>query len=63
MTFHTEARVCRRCKTLRKAEELNIEGMIHHRCPIECKDRKSCERRKRKSKNETNQTAKTSSRD
>lgn len=41
-------KVCGRCGSIQKEEELNTEGRIHHGRPVECKDRKACERRKRK---------------
>jgi hypothetical protein len=40
--------LCARCNSLRAEKEINVEGHIHFRQPYECKDRKECERRKRK---------------
>lgn len=42
--------ICNRCEQLRPKGELNVEGSIHHGTPLECLDRKACERRKRKDK-------------
>lgn len=39
---------CRRCGTPMNTTDLNVEGTVHHNVPLECLDRKACERRKRK---------------
>lgn len=39
---------CLRCKRLRRTDQINVEARIHHSQPIECLDRKDCERAKRK---------------
>lgn len=41
---------CTRCGFLMDDDELNVEGYIHHHCSLQCKDRKACQRRKRKAK-------------
>lgn len=39
---------CGRCGRRMPVAELNMEGSIHHGRPVECLDRKACERARRK---------------
>lgn len=39
---------CATCGTRRLHTELNWEGNVHHGTKVECIDRRSCERRRRK---------------
>lgn len=39
---------CKRCGA--GPEGLNVEGHIHHNCPLECIDRKACNKRIRRGK-------------
>jgi hypothetical protein len=42
---------CIKCKRKHLINtKLNIEGHIHHRCNLECIDKKSCRRTQRKNK-------------
>ena len=51
MLGKNKVNICEYCKAKMNPEELNHEAMIHHKAKrLECINRKSCEKRKRKLK-------------